>query len=141
MILVDTSVWSQVLRRNSGRLNETQRRVREKFSELVMEGSIVMMGVIRQELLSGIRKESDFETLKKKLFFFPDTEILQEDYEKAAEFFNLCRAKGISGSSIDFLICAVAVRCRLTVFTLDQDFKNYAKILPLQILNIDESSS
>ena len=49
----------------------------------------------------------------------------------AAKFYNLCRGKGIQGSNTDFLICAVAVRHDLSVFTTDGDFPRFAKCLPI----------
>jgi len=49
----------------------------------------------------------------------------------AARFFNLSRRKGVQGSNTDFLICAVAVRHRLAIFSTDKDFAQYAKYLPI----------
>jgi len=45
------------------------------------------------------------------------------NYERAAELFNLCLAKGVQGSNTDFLICAVAERSNCTLFTTDKDFQ------------------
>jgi predicted nucleic acid-binding protein len=53
---------------------------------------------------------------------------------KAAEFANICRGKGIQGSTIDFLICAVAALENLMIFTTDKDFENYRKHLPIRII-------
>lgn len=39
---------------------------------LIRRGHIVLIGPIRQELLSGIRKEQVFETLRSRLRAFPD---------------------------------------------------------------------
>jgi hypothetical protein len=49
-----------------------------------------------------------YERLVLGVAAFPDVPLLMEDYVTAANFFNLCRSKGIQGSSTDFLICAVA---------------------------------
>ena len=57
--------------------------------------------------------------------------MTMEDYEEAASFYNLCRTKGIQGSNTDFLICAVAARNDFTIFTTDEDFVHFAKILPI----------
>jgi len=43
---------------------------------------------------------------------------------------NQCRTRGIAGSTIDFLICAVAHRREWQVFTTDRDFARYARVLP-----------
>jgi predicted nucleic acid-binding protein len=92
---------------------------------------VEIIGPIRQELLSGIRSEDQYEKLRKHLAAFPDLEIRTEVYEMAAKFYNLCRSKGVQGSNIDFLICAVAVKKQLAIFTTDNDFRSYAKHLPI----------
>lgn len=86
-----------------------------------------MIGPIRQEILSGIRNDSQFNKLRKHLESFPDLPILTNDYVRAAKFFNLCRSKGIQGSNTDFLICAVAVQNKFSIFTTDKDFELFSK--------------
>jgi len=105
----------------------------EELAELVREGRVVMIGAIRQELLSGVKDAKQFATLRDHLRAFPDLVTETEDFEQAAEFYNKCRAKGIQGSSIDFLICAVAVRRELSIVTTDADFTGYGRILPIQL--------
>jgi predicted nucleic acid-binding protein len=56
-----------------------------------------------------------------------------EDDENAAFYYNLCRDKGISGTLMDLLICAAAVRHGLRIFTTDKDFEHYARCLPLEL--------
>ncbi|MCP4152472.1 MAG: PIN domain-containing protein, partial [bacterium] len=77
-------------------------------------------------ILSGISSEAQFEKLRDRLSAFEDLEIVIEDYELAAVFYNRCRRNGIQGSHIDFLICAVAHRYAIPVFTVDKDFNNYS---------------
>ena len=128
-VLVDTSVWSLVLRRGSRPANG----LAHELAELIREGRVVMIGSVRQELLSGVRDAKQFATLRDHLRAFPDLVSETEDFEQAAEFYNKCRSKGIQGSSIDFLICAVAVRRELSILTTDRDFTRYARVLPLQL--------
>jgi len=129
-VLVDTSVWSLALRR--AKRNE-QNAVVEKLTDLVLTSMVVMIGPVRQELLSGISDEAMFLNLKSKLEHFTDEPITAADYETAAQFFNICRSHGVQGSHIDFLICAIAVNHGLLVFTTDQDFKLFAKRLPIRL--------
>ncbi len=42
-------------------------------------------------------------------------------------------SKGVQGSNTDFLLCALSVRYDLAIFTIDEDFKNYAKHLPIRL--------
>jgi len=92
-----------------------------------------MLGPVRQELLSGVRTEEQFETLRDHLRAFPDVSLEAEDYEEAAAFFNRCRAKGLQGSNTDFLICATAVRRGLGILTTDADFAHFARVLPIEL--------
>jgi predicted nucleic acid-binding protein len=126
-VIVDTSIWSLALRRDGQNENEFV----QEFRNLIHDHLVQMLGPIRQEILSGIRHESQFNRLKKRLDSFPDVPILTEDYISAASFFNVCRSKGVQGSNTDFLICAVAVRSKYPIFTTDGDFERFAQHLPI----------
>ncbi len=129
-VLVDTSIWSRSLRKKDKSFAEE-----EILRELVEDGIVEIIGPIRQEVLSGISDWQQFHRLKKILAYFPDLVLETKDFEKAAEFFNLCRKKGIQGSHTDFLICAVAVNYGLKIFTTDKDFKNYGKYIPIKLFS------
>jgi hypothetical protein len=90
-----------------------------------------MLGPIRQEILSGIRNDSQFKKLQRHLESFPDLPIFTEDYVTAARFFNLCRSKGVQGSNTDFIICSVAVRNEFYIYTTDIDFELFSEYLPI----------
>jgi predicted nucleic acid-binding protein len=127
-VLVDTSVWSLALRR-AKRLEDG---IAKELAELIGEGRVTMMGPVRQELLSGIKLRAQFERLRDHLRAFPDLALESADYEQAAEFFSRCRERGIQGSNTDFLICAVAARRDLAVFTTDADFRQFVRVLPIE---------
>jgi len=131
-VLIDTSVWSMALRRQS--LTDAEQKIVDALKELIRDARVVIMGPIRQELLSGVKEQEQFEELKLKLSVFKDLQILEEDYIEAARCYNICRENGIQGTHIDFLICSIAVRMSLPIFTLDKDFKSYAKHLPLKLI-------
>ena len=122
-VLVDTSVWSLALRRGK----QSNAAPAQELRQLIQDHRVQMIGPIRQEILSGIRNDSQFNKLRKHLESFPDLPILTNDYVSAAKFFNLCRSKGIQGSNTDFLICAVAVRNQFSIFTTDKDFELFSK--------------
>ncbi len=69
---------------------------------------------------------------------FPDLEIVTEDYENATQMSNACRRKGVQGSHTDFLICAVANRYDLAVFTTDGDFEFYKRHIPITLYKLGE---
>ena len=123
-VLVDTSIWSLVLRRKAGSREET---IVRELADLIQETRVRMIGPIRQEILSGIQHSKQFELLRSRLRAFPDLHIREENFERAAEIFNTCRKAGIQGSNTDFLICAVAEQNDLEIFTADRDFARYQK--------------
>ncbi len=135
-VLVDTSIWSLVLRRKQEDLNELEKIIFNEIIELISESRVVIIGPIRQEILSGISSQKQFNLLKSKLKNFEDLQIKRTDYEKAAEFHNTCRRNGIQGSHIDFLICAVAYQNGLSIFTTDKDFIAYQKYLNFGLFKV-----
>jgi predicted nucleic acid-binding protein len=84
-------------------------------------------------VLSGVRDPVVFERLRGHLRPFEDELLVTEDYEAAARAHNACRAAGISGSAVDFLVCAVAERRKLAIFTTDRDFEGYSRVLPIRL--------
>ncbi|HEY6872082.1 MAG TPA: PIN domain-containing protein [Geobacteraceae bacterium] len=128
-VLVDTSVWSLALRRNPPADGPEV----AELIELIGEVRVQMIGPVRQELLSGIKGQAMFRKLRDHLRAFPDLELTTRDYETAAEFFNICRGKGIQGSNTDFLICAVAARHKIPIFTTDGDFTLFRPHLPITL--------
>ena len=132
-VLIDTSVWSLALRRKNESLSTNERFLVAELSELIREGRARMIGLVRQELLSGIKATEQYEKLRLHLRSFPDELVDTSDYEEAAKAGNRCRAKGVVVSIVDILLCAVANKRLWTIFTTDPDFSNYAKVLPLRI--------
>jgi predicted nucleic acid-binding protein len=135
-VLVDTPVWSLALRRKQDDLNAREQILTQALAELIREGRVQMMGVIRQELLSGIREEERFQKLRNYLRAFAEPGIEVRDYEEAAHMHNQCRGRGIAGSAIDFLICAVAQRRDWHIFTTDRDFERYGRVLGLKLYGV-----
>ena len=127
-VVVDTSVWSLTLRRNTP--NDVIYIV-NKLRNLITNEQVVLLGVIRQKLLSGIRYQEQFIRLREYLRAFSDLQLTTEDYELAAEFFNTCRSHGIHNSNTDFLICAVAHHRGYSIFTTDKDFDNFRLYIPV----------
>lgn len=132
IVLVDTTIWSLALRRRPQVLNTQERRLVEEWGRLVQSGEAVLIGPIRQEILSGIRSETVFAAIREGLGEFRYLEILPPDYDQAARFFNICRANGIAATAVDLLICAVAQRFDISIFSTDIDFEHYAPLVGIR---------
>lgn len=128
-VLVDTPIWSYALRSKN---NDYQTEI-ASLASLIRDQRALIIGPIRQEILSGYSDLRKFLIIKEKLSYFANTPILDTDYELAAEFSNKCRKKGVQGSHIDFLICAVANRIDIPIFTNDKDFAHYQNIISIKL--------
>jgi predicted nucleic acid-binding protein len=128
-VLVDTPIWSLAFRRREAQSHASA----QELAELIREGRAQLLGVIRQELLSGVKAARQFDELRLRLRAFPDVVVDTDDHEQAAAFFNHCRSRGIQGSAVDLLICAVAARRDFAIFTTDGDFPRYALVLPIRL--------
>lgn len=132
-VLVDTPIWSYALR---SRNKEYQTEI-GKLTSLIRDQRALIIGPIRQEILSGYSDLRKFRIIREKLSYFVNTPILDTDYEMAAEFSNKCRKNGVQGSHIDFLICAVANRADIPIFTNDKDFGHYQNIISIKLYHIE----
>jgi predicted nucleic acid-binding protein len=131
--LVDTSVWALALRRQPKDLTSAEKSIVRELADLTREGRVRIIGLIRQELLSGIRTAAQYEKLRVALRAFPDVPIDTPDYEAAAGASNACRARGIAASVVDALICQIALSRQWNIFTSDTDFASYSTALPIKL--------
>jgi len=129
MVLVDSDVWSEAFRKPS----EQPSREVLALRDLVKAEQVLMIGSIRQEVLSGLREYKKYEDIRKILRSFPDRAIATEASELAAEFFNHCRSHGVQGSHTDFLISACSALWEVEILSKDNDYKNYARWIPVLI--------
>jgi predicted nucleic acid-binding protein len=133
-VLVDTSVWSLMLRRDPANLNGVEKKIVRELQDIVNDGRAQIIGPIRQELLSGIKSDRQYAALRQKLAVFDDTELTTRDYEGAATAANFCSTAGVPTSSIDVLICAVALDRQWPILTTDKGFVQFQKVLKFQFL-------
>lgn len=128
ILLVDTPVWSELLRRknpNPDFLNV--------MAGLMDKHDVYIIGPVRQEVLTGIKDEKLFRQVSKALEGTLDLPLPSDIFVLGAAYHNRCSASGIQGSATDFLICAAAHRYGASIFTLDQDFERYAEVLPIKL--------
>lgn len=131
-VIVDSDVWSEAFRKRAGEPSPEL----QLLTGLVREGRVQMLGCIRQEVLQGLRSQEVFERIRQRLRALADREASFLECELAAEFFNICRGRGIQGSSTDFLIAACSVTWGLPLLTKDKDFQRYAEHVPLRLVRV-----
>jgi len=111
-LLVDTSVWSLALRRKDAAtsLSTEEQKLKAELVQAIHDGRVAMLGLIRQELLSGIKEKAQFDKVKAALDPYLDEPINTADHEYAARIYNECRVQGVEAGTVNILICALAVR-------------------------------
>ena len=128
-VLVDSDVWSEFYRKRTGEPSAQVQQLRA----LIVGRQIAMLGAIRQEVLSGWRDPHQFEQVRDLMRAFPNQPLTEQEYERAAEYFNTCRSNGVQGSNTDFLICACSAAWDIPVLTRDQDYQRYAEHVPVRL--------
>ena len=130
-VLVDTSVWSLALRRDSAPdIKET--RILERCIE--RKDALFSTGIIVQELLQGFRGPKQHDRLIDHLGGLPLIVPELIDHIEAASLQITCRRKGIQIGTIDALLAQLASSYDLELLTTDQDFTMIARYAPLRIL-------
>lgn len=124
-LVVDTSVWSVVLRRPQ--VNEDDPYVRAFRWHLESGDGLFLIGNILQELLDGLRSTKQFDRLLALLDPYPLLELDRETYAAAARLQSACRIKGVNAGPIDFLIAAACCQHGFPLLTADKDFSRIAK--------------
>ncbi len=126
MILVDSSVWVDFFRLSPGPAGRELRRMIDDSEPFAVTGVVVA------EVLQGLTR--DAAAIEQ---FLAQWDMLEpagvKTYRTAADIFRKARAKGVSLTTIDTLIAAIALEHHAAVFTLDQDFTRIATITGMQL--------
>lgn len=138
-VLVDSCVWSLALRRRKGiaGLNSEEKRLVSLLAEAIRDSRVVMVGPMRQEILSGIEHEEQFEKLRSRLDAFADEGISPADFIDAARLDNLCRKHGAQCGVVDMLLCAIAVRNGWTILTTDGALLRCIEVVEREVFGAD----
>lgn len=131
-LVVDTSVWSLVLRRS--RIDENNPHVRAFRHHVDAGDGLFLMGNILQELLDGLRSTTQIDRLAALLDSFPLLELNRETYVTAARLRFACRSRGIIAGPVDFLIAAACCQHGFPLLTADNDFSRIAAHCDLVVL-------
>jgi len=134
-VLVDASIWSLSLARRAN-LNPYQEGLRAELMELIFENRAVLLGPVRQQVLSRIPNPEAFERLRLMFRDMPHTDTVVEDHEGAAMYSLMCRTTNIRVDPTNILICAVAERKELAVFTDNIEFNRISAAVPVRLHNI-----
>ena len=125
MILVDTSVWVEVLKDKDGVIVQA-------FRDWVGEEVYALTRFTQLELLQGAKNEWEWRHLDEYLSTQYYLEISEDTWTKAARIYFDLRRKGITlGSPIDCCIAQIAIESKVDLLHMDRDFERIARIRPL----------
>ena len=128
-ILVDTSVWIDFFRKISSRETELFKRALERREQ------IFITGIIAQEILQGIRQDSQHDSVLNYLLLFSRIEDEFDDYLAAAKIYRILRRRGVTvRSPVDCLIASLAIKQKTYLLHHDSDFTAIAEHFPLSII-------
>ena len=126
MILIDTSVWIDFFSSRPSRAGSELRRM------IADAEPFALAGVVVAEILQGLTR--DVARIERYLSMWQFLEPVGfSTYREAAAIFRLARSRGVSLSTIDTLIAAIALDHGAALFTLDRDFNRIARLTGLSL--------
>jgi len=93
---------------------------------------LAVTGIVVTEVLQGLKR--DAAPIERYLSMWEMLEPRRyATFCEAAAIFRVARVNGISLSTVDALIAAIAIENRASVFTLDKDFSRIARLTRLAL--------
>lgn len=125
MILVDTSIWIELLNGRMGRHLDPEQTLR-----------FAVCGPVVQEVLQGLRSCAASAKVRDALQAMPSLSdpLPMELFLDAAEIYREGRRRGITiRSSIDCLIAAIAIANGVPVWHKDRDYEQISRYTSLRV--------
>jgi predicted nucleic acid-binding protein len=129
VIVVDTSVWIEFLEARGSAFDI-------HLAQLIdSDAPVALADYIYCEVLQGIRDDATYRRTRGLLRAFP---ILMagnlRTFDRAAEMYRTCRAKGFTvRSTVDCLIASVCLEAGAQLYQNDRDFVAIAKVYDLKL--------
>lgn len=128
--LVDTSVWSLALRRDTVVSSPEV----DVLKDVLQTGEpVVTTGLVLQELLQGFSGPRDRSLVIERFSALPLISPDRQDHIDAAALRNHCRRAGVQAGTIDAVLAQLCIRHGLTMLTTDKDFSGIAKHSSLRL--------
>lgn len=122
MILVDTSVWIDWLRKG-------KRPTTVRLDRLIDDDDILLAPVVLQELLQGARGPEQLATLRTRFEALPMLMPTRNTFAEAGALYARCRWAGITPRSPhDCLIAQTAIEHDVRLLHDDRDFELIANV-------------
>ncbi len=131
MVVVDTTVWIDLLRGNRTQQVDRLRALLRAYSDVALTDVVLM------ELLQGARDDLQERSLKERFSAFPILKLeTLDDFAHAARMNRAACGAGVTlGNRLDYLIAVVCVREDAAILHADADFDRLASCTELRVLS------
>ena len=127
-VIIDTSVWIQTFR------PQGDKSLGDLVKQLILNGRVLLPGIIKTELLRGTKTQAEFERLKDLLAGLTYLPLNESFWDELAAFsFNLFR-KGLTVPLLDTAIAFLSIKNQAPLLQRDRHFDMIAKITELKLL-------
>lgn len=129
-VLVDSSVWVEMLRRGDST------KATQILGRLLSQGLVCTHGLIRAEILSGANSHADYRRLGDSfsaLVLLSDPPDLWNQIAQAR--YHLAR-RGFQAAIADMVVAVTASHYGKEVLTLDAAFHRIKTVVPFKIINV-----
>lgn len=113
MIVVDTNVWIEFLKRPAS-------TVGDRLRDLIKENRATLVGIVLTEVLRGIRNDEQRRLVNHVLDGIPYYETTRKIFARAGEIARELDAAGTPIPTNDALVGAIAIEGGHEIFTLDR---------------------
>ncbi len=114
-ILVDTTIWIEFFRGRS--------KFGDRLEMLLKENTVWTCGIVMFEILQGIRSEGEKNKILSIFASLPYVEMTKKLWNTAAELSISAKKNGLNLPLSDIFIAAIAIGHDLSVYTVDNHFK------------------
>ena len=93
------------------------------FETKLVQGEVVICGIVLAEVLSGIKNMKEAQTVKTQLLALPYLSERRSTFIKAADIYSSLRKKGTTVPLSDCIISAVVMENKCKLLTNDKHFR------------------
>jgi predicted nucleic acid-binding protein len=138
-MLVDTSVWSLILRRKNPKVsNKREAAAIDMLVYGLLREKVVTSPTVVTELTTGT-SDAVREQIQSALSRFPSLPITPQIMQRATAIQRTCRSKGVQIGYRDCEIIATAEAAGCLILALDRDFEHAQRILGSELVVVLQS--
>ena len=130
-VIIDTSAWIESFRPKGNK------NLGNVVKELVLNGRVLMPGIIRTELLRGAKSIKEYNHLTDVLKGLRYIPVADDFWERLGKFSYSVVRKGIMVPLVDTYIALLCIEQKALILHRDKHFEMIAGKFPLRVLTIE----